>query len=922
MYKYIVLLIASFLFHTFVFSQEFELYNNVPVESKRIVFKYAPLLKSSAITTPEGIGQNHDFVLFESILQQIQAEKPRQLFPVFVMPDSCENCVDISRIYECYYSANIPISQALAMFRNCAGIEYAEPVYLEQELFVPDDPEMAQQWHMNSCKIYQAWDIETGDTSVVIGITDSGFEISHLDLINQIKYNYNDPINGQDDDYDGYVDNFRGWDFGAKDNNPTSTTSDHGTWVAGISNAQVNNAFATAGVAYNCKFIPIKVATDQGYITRGYEGIVYAANQKCDIINCSWGSVGSYSKFSQDIIQYATYNCNALVIAAAGNNNNTDIFYPASYTNVFSVGGSDLGDTRWENSETSGSNWNYYVDIVAPACGYRTLHKNNGTVAVGGGTSFAAPIVSGIAALVKSAHPTVSALELGERIRVTADNIYGIESNQKYLHLLGSGRVNALKAITDSVTPSVRMCNVSAINKNGSYKYFPGDTLLLTITFKNYLADATNLFVSVSCENSFIAPIQGSELFPTFNKNEEKTIDFSFEIVETLPADVQTMFKITCSAEKYFGFEYFPLLFNPSYYDFEIGNFSATATANGTIGVLSPNKRVENGIMYKKNPCMLHEGSLLIEKPNEKVAACVREQNGFTIKNFPTVHTADSVDILIKSAYYNANMDINVEQFIYGWNTIDALVHEYRISHNADSTYHNIRVGAYIDWLIVAQTYNKMNYIDSLQLGYAYSIDPWGFYGGILPLHYHQTNFYAIDDAVGLDNNIYIADGFSDKEIRYGLYNSKHSAGNYTDGGMVSSISGALIPKLDADSTAIVRYAIIAAETLQELVETARIIRANYSIDTSTYTAVSKTLHEQIYTHYFANTIHISCPAQKSPSRIVLYNSLGIKVYETTIEAYSPEQIHINCSHLASGIYIVSIENIETKYNEKIHVYK
>ena len=131
--------------------------------------------------------------------------------------------------------------------------------------------------------------IHQGDTNTVVAVVDAGVAVAHTDLVNQIKYNYGDPINGYDDDFDGYLDNFRGWDFAEKDNNPDIGVSDHGTWVAGISSAEVNNAFATAGAGFKCKFLPVKVATDAGIIVRGYEGIVYAAIQGAHIINCSWG---------------------------------------------------------------------------------------------------------------------------------------------------------------------------------------------------------------------------------------------------------------------------------------------------------------------------------------------------------------------------------------------------------------------------------------------------------------------------------------------------------------------------------------------------------------------------------------------------------------------------------------------------------
>ncbi|MFO7869209.1 MAG: S8 family serine peptidase, partial [Bacteroidales bacterium] len=892
-------------------AQQFETYNGKQVVARTIIFKYQSQLKSSHVPNSDFQGE------LAEVLFKIQAQQPQQKFPHAYMPDSCDNCVDLSLIYRCEYAADISVEHVLTLFRSLPNIEYAEPLYVESFMFVPNDPVSSSQWHMNTARIYQTWDVETGDSTVTIGITDSGFDIDHSDLIGKIQYNYDDPINGYDDDFDGYVDNFRGWDFGEMDNNPDVAEGDHGTWVAGIASAQTNNSVAIAGVGYKTKFLPIKIATDKGHITRGYEGIVYAADHSCQIINCSWGSDGTYSKYAEDVINYATYNRNALVVAAAGNNNNDGSFYPASYQNTLSVGGVMLGDGKWTASATKGSNWNYYVDVVAPAGGFKSLKKDDGLIDLGGGTSFAAPVVSGIAALVKSRYPDLSALTLGERIRATTDDIYNVPENDDYIHLLGSGRVNALDALVDSVTPSVRMIDYRVENTNGSYMFFPGDTLELYLDVKNYLADATNIYMSVSCEDSYIAPINGSVLFQTFDSTEEKMMEqpLLFEVVETLPADVKTFFKVTYTGDDYFGFEYFPVSFNPSYYNFEFGNIRSTATANSTIGKLMPGNPDEYGFMYKNNVSCINGGSLLFAKSSDIVLSAVKKNDDFGIKQFPEEEQVDTADVLIYSSFENNENAIQVDQYIYGYNDMNALIYEYRFVQHSDSVFTDVFVGPYIDWLIVNQTYNKMGYVDSLQLGYAYSLDPWGIYAGILPLHYHTTNFYAVDDNNGIDS-VNIQDGFSDDEIMFTLQHTKYAAGDLPDGGKVSSVSGAYIPELYPDSVQSIRFAVIAGETLSDITATASVLKNMYVTDTTTNSSGTGTglgvdaqfsaspvvvMHDS-----FLHITNISC---NNISHVSLVNMLGQTcLSQDVVLNDNQSDVRVSVENVPAGVYMARMQ--------------
>ncbi len=888
------------------FAQNITKYNGLPAEDKYIVFKYKPLLKSMP-------ANNEYSQAFQAFMQAIGAQVPQQKFPHAKMPQNCDSCVDITHIYDFYYTQDYPLEKVIAYLRSMPFIEYAEPNYIHELLYVPNDPEVPFLYHLNTCYVYDAWNVHKGDTNTVIAIVDAGVAIAHTDLVNQIKYNYADPINGFDDDYDGYIDNFRGWDFAEKDNNPDIGVSDHGTYVAGISNAEVHNSFATAGVGFKCKFLPIKVATDAGIITRGYEGIVYAANQGAHIINCSWGSAGSYTKYGQDVINYATFNCNSLVVGAAGNSNNTGVFYPASYNNALSVGSTQEGSKKWYTSATKGSNWNYYVDVSAPSVGYKTTAKNNGTTFVYGGTSFAAPIVSGVAALIKSKYPSYTPLDITERIRTTANDIYGITENLPYVDLLGSGEVNAYEALTNTSKPSIRVQSFSVTNRSGQYMYYEGDTLELQISFKNYLASATNMYITISCETSIIAPLESNVLIPVFDSGSVYTLSqpFIFKIVSTLPADINTHFKLTYASANYYGYEYIPVSFNPSYYDFEIGNFKATATANSSIGVMNPTNKQENGIVYKNFPNLLYQGGLVLAQNDTLISAQFRTPRNFSIVQFPKILQADSIDLLIQSKYKSNNLKLDITQYIYAWDDIDALIHEYRITNKTDSTIHNLKAGAFIDWQIISQFYNKLSYTDSLKLAHITTVDPLGFHAGIMSLHHHTSSIYAVDDAQGIDS-VYVSDAFTDPEIWFTLNREKKQAGYLQyEGVPVASISYCTIGELPKDSTVKIRYAIIAGESKQDIVDVARILKQKYVIDTTKAPIIN--IAEPLQYGTIISLVTNSCTIQYEQNQtvltIALYDMQGRKIFSHSIQPQDQTGMYTcHFPNIVPGIYTVKLK--------------
>lgn len=867
-------------------SQTYDWYDGKKIIKGKVIVKFTSNNNLKSV-------QNGDITLLEEkqnlqlYLATIGASELQQNFPQAKHSD-CDKCVDISTIYSFTYDSDEPMGKVLSNLNKLDCVVYAEPAYVGELLSIPNDTEYANGnlWHLNTCKVLDAWDIEEGDSTVVIAIVDGGIDVIHKDLINKIAYNVSDPINGLDDDGDGYVDNYRGWDFADFDNNPSSASTEHGTYVAGIASAEVNNEFGTAGVGGKCKFLPIKVCPNAtADVVGGYEGIIYAANQGCKVINCSWGDE-SGSQFGQDIVNYATYNCDALIVASAGNSANSTLLYPASYPNVMSVGGTVVGDYIWFNKVGSGSQYNQFIDICAPAKGYYSIANNDKVIAMsGGGTSFAAPIVSGAAAIVRSKYPEYTALQAGELLSVSADDLYEINSEEVYRDKLGHGRLNLYNALTNNDLPSVRIVDVTVENHSNHSHIYSGDTIDLKVTFKNYLQDAENLVISAICDLSVVSVITSDVTFETMKSGEEKIATFSFKVATTLPNDIATNFKFTYgAAHKYSSYEYYPISLNPDYYDFTFGDISSTVTRDGSLAVYSINAN-QNGFKYKDNKSCIYQAGLVLAENQNTIYSRTYRNNGFVPNQPPTIVESDTCDLEIYSDFSASN--IQIRQFLRMFEDVDATIYEYYIGNQRDSVIYGLKFGSFIDWDIMTSTYNKTWYVDTLQLSVAQSVDPRSYYVGWLSLDYNPVGVYAFEVA---NDVIYYNDDFNNNELWYALNNTKTSAGMSTiTGKEIACFNYCSIDSIAVADSALVRFALIAADTKEDLYELAYSLKQKYNpnpVDT-TQEAIASTLNECVKLSRVGEDYVILYEQSSNPIEITLCSADGKVIQSVSIDSNS-----------------------------------
>lgn len=330
-------------------------------------------------------------------------------------------------------------------------VEYVEPNYEIHVNAVPNDPSLGSLYGMRKINAPIAWDLTKGDRRVVVGVIDTGVDCSHPDLAMNCMSNPGETgldslgkdkrTNGVDDDKNGYVDDFRGWDFANNDNNPFDDHG-HGTHVAGTIGAVGNNGMGAVGVAWMVGIMGLKFlnASGSGTLEAAIRAIDYANMMNLPMTNNSWGG-GGYSQALSDAIAKGQAK-GLLFVAAAGNesnNNDTSPSYPASYKldNIVSVAATDSQDALASFSNVG----KLSVHLAAPGVQILSLLPGN-RMGFLSGTSMATPHVSGVAALIKARYPLAKYPDIKRRLLQGVDKLPNLEPKT-----ITGGRLNALNSL-------------------------------------------------------------------------------------------------------------------------------------------------------------------------------------------------------------------------------------------------------------------------------------------------------------------------------------------------------------------------------------------------------------------------------------------------------------------------------------------
>jgi len=737
----------------------------------------------------------------------------------------------LDNLYKLEIRKDLSEAEYISYLKSFDNIEYAEQYPNVKPLYVPNDPEAQfgkAQFHLAQINIYDAWNVTQGDEEIVIGVIDTGADLDHEDLVQNLYMNADDPIDGVDNDGDGFIDNYHGWDFADNDNSPEADGSTHGSGVAGIAAAATDNGTGIAGVGFNTKFMPIKIFKSEDNFSRNsYEAIIYAADQGCDVLNLSWGNSGRYSQFAQDIINYAVLEKDVVIVAAAGNTNAELDFFPASYDNVLSVGYVNGDDSRNTNATYSD-----FIDIVAPGVGVYTT-ENDDTYGTDSGSSYASPMVAGAAALLRSVFPSWNASQVMEQLRVSSDDIYDIGNNAEFQYKFGKGRLNVFKALADFDSPAIRISDVSYTNGFEQAAYF-GDTLEITVEFTNYLEATENVKVELTSSSPYVSILQNEfeiESLNTFEKISNESNKFRVVLSNNLPEDQSLNFRILFDGEFYEDYQSFQIQSSPKIQVFNFNNWNFGFTATGNFGRSQATPYENYAVSNAGNRLIDHMGLILFAGEDSLRRNTFINANSFQyVDDFKSVQPLKRYDditadfdvrsIFREDELVSNPLDIYVDQRLLAWDDEkDFFIQHYELENRSEHDYDSLYFALFTDYAIGEKVNNSLEYDSALQLSYAY--DPsQNEYVGLSLLTNQDSVFYAFDlGAENLNMSDLDNDSLKQNVISNALANSfsEESAGMLEGGNNVGGLHGILIPEFKSHSTSAVSFALLRADNLDEL---------------------------------------------------------------------------------------------------------
>ncbi len=806
---------------------------------KTIVLKVKPAYRSAC--TRYGFSN----AAFANLLTTVGGNNFERMFPFTPAPSeefnkNGQRMIDLSLTYTFTYTSDIGAVKLINMFLQLGLFDYVEPKPLPHTVVSPNDPSATPTTQYNIYNIHAAgtgttgWDISQGDSTVVIGITDTGTEPTHPDLNGNIKRNMAEiPNNGIDDDGDGYIDNYMGWDLGMNDNDPTWQGDPHGVHVSGIAAAIVNNNLGVAGTGYLCKFLPVKIADATGALTKAYEGITYAADHGVKVINCSWGGAAG-GALGQSVVDYATINKDVLVVAACGNNSVDQDFYPSSYNGVLSVAA-----TKSNNSDAYFSNYNYNVSVSAPGNGiYSTYSIAGGSYTNLSGTSMASPCAAGVCAVVRAFNPTFNAYQTAARVKQTTFNNYSLLP-AAYAGKFGTGMVNMYAALTNPGGPWVQDSARQIYDKNDE-AFNVGDTLRIGATYLNLLSPTKHLVATISSASPYVSFQMSSVnigVLGTMGTTNNYLNPFLAKLVGVPPVNTQIDFKITYTDSAYTASQSFSVFMNEDYINIAINDVATTVTSKSLFGFNdNPTQTQGLGFNYMNKGNMMYEGGLMIGVSGTQVSDNVR--GGTTPKTSfvdmqrvsqvvpAVVSNFDATGMFTDAGAGATQLHVQVLQKDYAWTSAGNrkfVILKYYIKNTGTAALANMYAGIFCDYDILAATAssNKDAFDAANRMGYAWYTGAAGLYAGTKLLsHTAPVTHYAIDNLAGGGGGMDVstASGFTDANKYIALSTNRASAGNGSPTGndIIDITSSGPFNVAPGDSVE-VAFALIGGDSLKDL---------------------------------------------------------------------------------------------------------
>lgn len=708
-------------------------------------------------------------------LQELQMERLMKTAPGAeprVLPD------DLTRTFTLRYSSGIDPQFVASKVASIPGVAYAEPKEILEIMDIPNDPLIGQPGHnyFNYQNFPGAWAVTKSSEDIIIAIVDSGVDYNHPDLAPKLWRN---PEPGRARNmfpnlFNAVVNDTIGWNFWesgsifspVQNGDPMGTFQSHGTHVAGTAAAATNNGIGIAGTGYNSSYMAIRAGGTQESprsIGFGYEGILYAAVNGAHVINCSFGGGGA-SNFGRDIVEMAI-GMGSVIVAAAGNSNEDEPSYPASFDGVISVASVNL------NSGVKSGFSTYHSSVSVSATGsgiLSTVFNNN--YGTSSGTSMAAPVVAGLAALMVHHYPDWDPLRIKGQI-VSSANASIYNANQNFRYKLGGGLLDAENALTN-IMPSVRIVSSEFVKQDGS-KIGPGETGVMKLTLENTGEPTQNLSLRVSSFSN-LATISGNNSVSAgaINTGESVVVEVGVSLVENVsPGDIPEF--VIDFNDTVLGYDSFTLIEYDNIFTGIHDNNNARVSVTSTGGVgFDLGSETKGGVgfipLVRNNegqlidlPNMLYEAGIIVEfnyDTRTHILSNVRTTNERSTE-FRPLKVVDIINEDVTTQLGNAHFepnpalvlpdfDITMNSYaLSGVGPTQGILVYISLTNREETTlaFNDVYIGMYSDWDIFDFSSNSISWSESDSIMIAYSEEISG-------LKLTTAHLGGISGALAIDN--------------------------------------------------------------------------------------------------------------------------------------------------------------------------
>ena len=866
----------------------------------------------------------------------------------------------LSRTFVVEYQENLDPVVFSQKMMTLPFVELAEAVPLIYFTDTPNDSLFSKQYYLSIVKSVEAAALINSNETIVLGVVDTGIDYLHEDIKENIYYNRGEmgkdsegrdkSTNGIDDDGNGFVDDFRGWDFKSysdtsKGDNDPMPGNAHGTHVGGTIGAVSNNKIGIAGVAKNVKLLNVKVGPDESYARNTlnpFHGLLYAAKMGAKIINCSWGST-SISDADKQILNLATAE-NCLIVAAAGNDGENIIYYPAAHKACLAVAA-----LRTSNKPASFTNYEERVGICAPGAGIMATLPDDEYGEMSG-TSMASPIVAGCAALLALQHPSYQPYQLKAHLQASSDkSVYTL--SPEFTGMLGEGIVNALTAIS---TPDPKYAIVDSYDfrlSDPSNDLNIGDILELDVDIRNIFGKLEDVSIEVVASKLATKGLLSTDSIAYKIDNIEAQAPirikslFTGKCVANVPLDSKIEFIITIKSKgEIISNKVASLLVNKSFLNYFPNNISTTVSSKGNIGFNDfPKNEQGIGFKYKDGPKLLFEGALMFGKKWSDTISkydlwdIARTENGQRNNGFVILERAekhDKANYSTISAKYKTRIKENnyqgyeIQQNVYAFaapEDANYIISEYNVKNISNLDDDSLFLGVYFDWDNAKYTHSstaRYDNVDNFSFCGGDSPDEENPYTGLKLLSPQTINYAPI---LNSSATFGIYDGFTDDEKIKAM--SSGIMKNESEGkGDISEVMAAGPFSLKVGESTKIAFAMLAGKNKDEITQAA-----------TRSTKYLERLSVKEYTYSSDRFSHYPNPSKdgKITARIKLENDeimdliifdecgrMISTIAENHLYLKGLSEVPIDLSKLNAGTYFLTLRNNKHYFLDKITIVK